>query len=567
MIHREFKEMVASDIGGVVFARYLNISQKELLDNLIILEYGDLPDSKKFCLTDITDPVCERSYDQLTGTLKFKLPRPKDINEDEYSFNIIILLKDPSISEVSEPDNYLGVLAWDNTITSEDTFEKLSISYRLDRTIKESSSSISINVAFINHDDAESKVLRVDYQPWNTHTNLNLSYLGSSVPNVSWAWNKNFEQISSRSYTYGNSDPDICLNNAVIDSNSIPENISRDNKISQISRFGFSFKCIPDDYSIKNSKLMVNPKFGVGFYNPSTGKVSTCKSSGDYFLSPLPDALESRQYEVYQYGKNATIFYDVENYSVYVSTYRPNESVKWSNCWRVGGTNTVAKIFIPSYFDIFPFAFINNNGQWRVCFVSAFEDNSNILLDRPDAETLSNAKVDDECYVSSGSILADAFFANPNYLNSFIGLIATGYTNTTENANYRDRIKSYIWAQLYCSYQTLKQAIRYNSNQDTIKIKDTGILFSTFFIPYSQEFGIHRQGYNNQKNSSNALNIPNLVDIDNFIVKIVEDNTEYLASLVSSTRSIEMSGIENIQMKHGIIVGYKISENKYVQLQ
>jgi hypothetical protein len=96
-----------------------------------------------------------------------------------------------------------------------------------------------------------------------------------------------------------------------------------------------------------------------------------------------------------------------------------------------------------------------------------------------------------------------------------------------------------------------------------MKVKDTGIVFGDFFIPYSQEFGLHQY----QKKSVNAFKIEGLIDIDNYVALFENNGTKKIVSLISSSNSLPLSDYSTVQMKHGIIVGFNSSEGKYEQLQ
>lgn len=464
-----------------------------------------------------------------------------DIDKSNLNFewNIIVSRSDASKESRGQTSTYLAMLYWDSKVPADEKFGKLRISYLSKTEIITSSDLTSLTVTFINHTKAEaipSKGLATD-QFWIAHPQLDVLDVNDSSSEhqrrkVDW-------NTEGKTYQYrklSNSSPLTGYTNSLV--------IEHSSGLNTTSALPYRYECIPDfsTSNIDDIQLLVSARYGVGLYSKSTGNVTTQNPEISFLLCPCPEG--DKKVIVYNYGLNVTLFYYPDLYQLKVSCKLANQT--WEEPWIVGGDDLTKglKVVVPSYVDIIPFVFVYMNGNWNICHILSLTSNPTNLM-KVNTVTSQSITYTSYNYTSAGSCPVELFFSDKSYINPYMWNSVVGYEKS-----YAEKIRDYWLCQLYTSFETFIQALRFSKTgeDERPQMLDCGIQMGDSFIFYSQdawgEVNIH-------SSSSISVVLPNLTTVDNFLAY----NGSKIVNLLSGS-SIDVSNYNNVQMKHGVVIGF-----------
>ena len=470
-----------------------------------------------------------------------------------FDWNVIVSRSSTSAGTRKDSSTYLGMAYWDIAISKDEPFKSLSVTYKSELNVVPSENLITISASYVDHtrNEAIPKDTSKD-QYWFSHPWMDRVVGGLKVPKTKWSFASDSvpEKVSVQQ-----SDR---LVNGYSDSSTIKPTSSLYTE-GYIPK-GYRYECIPSGVT-SDCALLASSRFGVGLYEPKDGTVHSQNTQANFNLCKAPTDWELTRDKVYQFGTHVTLFYYPETYTLKVSCRNADQT--WQTPWTVGETGKPAtsefKVVVPSFVDIIPFVFLYDNSEWNIIHLRGLSSDYKTLMKFGLQGTNSiEYNFDGQYGVEIGSYPVETFFSDIRYLNTYMFNEVYGYT-PTEGQHIRD----YWYVQLYLAYQTFVQVLRYHRTENP-QMMDCGIRVGDKFYTYSQFTSL---GYNSKsKVSSNCIEVPGLVDVDNFVFYNGSKLIYPVAINKGITGECDVSSYTNVQMKHGVIIG-KVGGGSYVQLQ
>lgn len=313
----------------------------------------------------------------------------------------------------------------------------------------------------------------------------------------------------------------------------------------------FTTQYIPESND-KDAHLFVSKHLGVGFLEPNNGKIKFW--DGSSISSPTG---VTGNYEFYLVEWELAVYYFPEDYSIRIFQYNCDTDT-WTE--RVPEITSFRKCIIPSYFNLLPLYIsqerinlaeeeeVDNDYEWRLRHIFTYTTEGGVLVND-----------DSEGYPALYDVLyVDGYMEleGDNSIALDNSIISLFLLDDILDTNLKTEAERYWTNQYYISFQTFKQCLR-NFKNWNIQILDCGVVCKndgkTFFVPYS--LYTEPTGFS----SLNIRMLPEDAKIDNLLYydksKRVIGRIDCLNNKDSVTKSYE--DYEDIQMKNGVIVGYK----------
>lgn len=455
---------------------------------------------------------------------------PEDIGD----WNVII----PYMIDADRNQIALSINYWNDPISSENPrFNKLEMTYLSATTIVVSTTVVDITGDYREHVRSEAIALSGQSgEQANTsiyHPQLNYRVVKEqSKPSTSY-WTQSFGQINP-----------IQLNGTT--------DVSEDEFASKIvTDSKFSYKSVPSG----KGKLITSPWIGVGWYDQDAQTITTTATWNN-----IPNPPQEGRYEFYIYQSEILVYYYPDTYEVFISCSLgtdENGDFIWETPWKVGkevvneAGQCLVRCVVPSFFDIVPFILVNieltQGSEWRVYHVLSVSSNLNEgkEADRPEGLT------GEEFYtlMTTGNYFVIEDLTSLNSTSLSTDYLTVALYNETLGASPVDfNSLSYWSAQIQISFLTFLQGLRYFDDRN-IQILDCGIVArktgeEDIFLPYSI------LNESSRTSMVNLMYIPENSVIDNMLMY----SGGKIQSL-SSEDSFDVSQYDDIQMRHGIIVG------------
>lgn len=481
---------VAGDVKGIDFCYFLNA---DAISNPSMVSEGVI-ENGEFEVTpfDITEGKLLKYY----WYTKTKREGYRDLSKLTSDWNAIALYK-----FVGSEKSYLSMIYWDSPVSKTPMFETLTLSYNATSVIKAEGGGIDIDFDYTLHVTEDARFLGVEKEGMDLYH-----------PHLDGKLRRSLQAPGSYAQKYNSQTLEYKLNGiSSVESEVIPSNWGATSLSDSLIP-----RCLPN---VTEGELGVSSNLGCYIYKVSESQTEINLVNGKYNVPTLGEAFETNKIiappipegsELYIVGREVLVAYKPETYEAYCSCLEvsPSGGYRFQDFWKVGGGE---KIIIPSYFNIFPFAFYQDKeGEWKVMNYKAFRDDGVPIKTGEYRLRLDGSDWDITTYEEYRTIQAISSVTADDYLKLCMYEDLNLYTDAQ-----KDRVIDYLKNQLYLSYTTFIQCLRFFPSYN-IQMGDCGCVCTkgdkVLFVPYSP-----LSTKSNSRKMTSVIALPNKSKVDNYL--------------------------------------------------
>lgn len=487
---KSYSPHVAGDVKGIDFCYFVNadsISSPSMVSEGVV-------GNGNFEVT--SSDIIEGKLLKYYWYTKTQREGYRDLSQLSSDWNAIALYK-----FVGSDKSYLSLIYWDSPISKTPMFETLTLSYNATSVIKAEGGGIDVDFDYTVHVTEDAKYLGVEKEGMDFYH-----------PQFDGKVRKSRQTPPGNAQKYNSQDLEYKLNGiSSVESEVTPSNWGTTSLSDSLIP-----RCLPN---VSEGELGVSSNLGCYIYKVSSTKTEINFVKGKYNTPTLGEAFGDNKLiappipegsELYIIGREVLVAYKPETYEVYCSCLEgtSSEGYHFQDFWKVGNGE---KIIIPSYFNIFPFAFYQDKeGNWKVMNYRAFKDDGVPTKTSEYRLKPDGSDWDSITYEEYRTVQAISSVTTDDYLKLCIYEELNLYTDAQ-----KDRIVDYLKNQLYLSHTTFIQCLRFFPSYN-IQMGDCGCICTkgdkVLFVPYSP-----LSEKSNQRKMTSVITLPNKSKVDNYL--------------------------------------------------